>query len=359
MKHAKLAPSSADKVAICSEYVPNNDKDPHPVTVEGTRCHDAMEKGDWSQLSAELQDHCQWCDDYCQAVMEANPATEESPGDLKLETKIKTPLKDCWGTVDWVYVIGDTAHIIDYKFGYNEYPSPADALQAKIYAWGLVYQFPALREVSFTYLQPRLRSVKTVTWTVEELLEDIQAEIESVYYRQGKGFRHREEGLCEYCATVGDCPLWKSTALEVAKRQDFEVPEELDWHLMTNEDWGQVLQLTKVLREFCDQANKKAFNRYVTIGELPDGYTLFERSKGWKVTDFPAFLNICDEWGLTEEDLAPAVTISVPKVTEAIKANAERGKKKLAGTQFMSEVTKANIIESKGTTQFMTRERNK
>ena len=66
--HSKRSPSSLGKYAVCPHFKQDDDQPVHPVTLEGTLIHEAIEKKNLRGLTQEQRVMAQTGLDYVEAV---------------------------------------------------------------------------------------------------------------------------------------------------------------------------------------------------------------------------------------------------------------------------------------------------
>lgn len=161
--HAPISPSQLPSRNNCEGFLPepNEGKVIHPVTLEGTRCHEALETGDDSLLESEWEErHVATCRDYLKILPDS-------------EVQLIEPLIEILGGRTWGYA--DRVHLntkenptkcdlVDWKFGFNGVVDAEHNLQGIAYAVGLFETYPSLDEITVHFVLPRRGEVSIHTF---------------------------------------------------------------------------------------------------------------------------------------------------------------------------------------------------
>jgi hypothetical protein len=160
--HAPVSPSQLNNRDACEGWLPErNPKYIHPVTAEGTRCHEALETGDDSQLESEWEErHVATCRDYLKILPDCEVEL--------IEPLIEILAGRTWGYADRVRLNTkenpNRCDLVDWKFGFNGVIDAKHNLQGKAYALGLFETYPSLQEITVHFVLPRRGEVSIHTF---------------------------------------------------------------------------------------------------------------------------------------------------------------------------------------------------
>jgi hypothetical protein len=272
----------------------------------------------------------------------------DAPGEYYLEHRVVFPtIAGAFGTADLIVRIGDTIHIIDFKFGVGVRvlaASPAaddpdaDVINAQLlfYAAAARHSLPeffaGVENIVLTVLQPisielDAEPVSSVTVTHAELNEFIAIYRAACEEALSEAPRLRRGDWCRFCAAKPICPEHTKPLLELSQ---FVMP------LPTAEAYYRVLgagldlvdAVTEIGRELRDQA-KQALD----AGHAVPGYALTEgravRSWQDEAAAAPALLRL----GLMRDDVIEETLRSPAQVEKRAKARGVKVPKELISSK--------------------------
>jgi hypothetical protein len=256
----------------------------------------------------------------------------DTPGaEFYLERRVAFPtIAGAFGTSDLIIRIGNTIHVIDFKFGAGVrvlalYPDgDEDVLNAQLlfYAAAARHSFPdffaAVDDIVLVILQPQsiepeAEMVSSVTITHAEL-DMFTTAYRAVCAEALSPEPHLERGSwCRFCAARPICPEHTKPLLDLAL---FEVPTaappSTDAYLQVLADGLNVVDAVKDLRTALHDQAKRALEN----GDVVPGYTLSagRAERHWR-DDEPVAIAALQTLGLSHEDII-AETMRSPRQVE-------------------------------------------
>ena len=295
--HSSISPSKLKSLEISPAYQSDPDDPEHPITAEGTLCHEALDSGDDSRL--ETDDQREWvrlCREYTAEVL---------PGGTK-HNEVKLDVLDgIWGYADLIKYQGRKAALIDYKFGWNPQEDTETNPAAQAYVFGMFSVNPGVEEVSVHYLYPRIGQVSTAKYTRADLprIETrVRLIVEKARDAKPETCRWSPE-TCRFCRHRFDCPTLRKAVLPVAQRyaekHDTVLPDFDD--LATEKDpqkFAKLLDLAPVLEALSDSIKRNAVRLRVEDGVEIPGWD--SRTRGGRKTILSPVMAIADLEALGE-----------------------------------------------------------
>lgn len=366
-KHAKSSPSKLKTLGLCPSFENDDTREVHPVTLRGTAMHESMERSTvalphgqhrgphtYEGLDEVERDLVTMCQDFVEEDL-VNAA------EVLQEIHVTTHDPDVAGFLDLCLIMPPksngkkTAKIRDWKFGFNPVPSPEINPQAISYTVGIFMARPDVDEIDFAFCLPRLDLILQHTFYRSEL-ESLQLGISAIANRvrleAGKTFTPHLE-VCIYCARLGTvrCPAtWQKGLAIGGGFQDAEnalaLPDVYNpEHILTPEDMAKALNLAAVLEEWCVKTRGAGLALRRECGlEIP-GYDYIEKNGVRSVTNVAGLYEIAKRYGIEQWEFLEAAKVSLPKVTEAVRAHAAEGtKKKDIEQAFLDEAVNADCI---------------
>lgn len=256
-KHSVLSPSSAPRWYNCQqsarlcEQVPDEGS---VYTAEGTEAHALCEyllkkelgignglsdpRPSMQFYSPEMEEAASG---YVQFVLEKVKGFRDR-GDspvvyVEQLLDLRAYVPQSAGTADCVVLAGDTAMIIDFKYGFL--PVSASSLQLRLYALGVCEMFSSLYEFSrvrMAIYQPRLEAVDEAEMSVKELYTWAREELAPRAKLAFDGAGEFACGdWCRFCKVRRNCRALAKHQLELAK-YEFAEPA-----LLSDEEIADVL----------------------------------------------------------------------------------------------------------------------
>lgn len=274
--HAPNSPSKLKNKEISPAWIDDPLADEHPVTAEGTLCHEALDTGNTAALNDDQLRMVQMCREFQDVVL---------PGaDCHKEVKLDV-LDGMWGYADLVKVLGKEAALIDYKFGFNPQEPAESNPAAQAYVLGVFRKWPEVERVKVYYLYPRLDEVSSAEFTREDIprIETrVRLIVEKARDATPEVCRWSAE-TCRFCGHRFNCPTLRKAVLPIAERyagkHDISLPDFSDLETLADaEAFSRLMEVAPVLEALADSIKRNAVRfRQETGVEIP-GYELRERA---------------------------------------------------------------------------------
>jgi len=293
MAHAKLNPSSAHRWTRCPGSVREELKypdNPGPAALDGTRTHALLEMCLVTGMDPELMVGMTTSDDEGSYTIDADRAkrvkvavdhVRDLGGEVTTERRVDPSRlvgrDDLGGTVDVTVIVGDTAHVIDYKDGIT----PVDAVeneQLLAYALGHLagYNLPVngdypVDRVVLTIIQPKLamKGLPPITsWelSVESLLSRIgDLVVKAAATDAPDAPLVPGEKQCRFCKAKGGCAAVNTHVMEAVGMfksidivQQAAVTEPTE---MSNDKLREIIEAAPLLRQLLEASEAEALRR--------------------------------------------------------------------------------------------------
>jgi len=217
--HAEYGPSSLALFELCSHYGREESDEVHPVTLQGTRLHEAVEHDNLNGLDHEETKLAQFCLDETKRLASG---ADEYHKEVTLDIAYDDKQEDyaTFGTVDFVAISGDTAVVIDYKFGYHGVDAATSNAQGQAYVLGVFEKFPEVQSVYLHFILARRHEVTSAIYTREDHEEAIRGRIVTIIERakQKTGDPTPCPRVCTYCGNKVGCSAWIQNALTLRNK---------------------------------------------------------------------------------------------------------------------------------------------
>jgi hypothetical protein len=187
-----------------------------------------------------------------------------------------------FGTCDALIISGDTAHIIDLKYGKGVPVSPVENTQAMLYALGAYVDavgIVEIKQVQITIVQPRVFDGEPQSWTIS--VEDL--------LRWGEWAKQRAEAClapdaefvpgdkqCQWCKAKPTCRALATMTEKtiMAEFEDISTPDALrPVNRMTDAEIAEVLRAKALISSWLEAVEDRVVER-LTEGEGFPGYKL-------------------------------------------------------------------------------------
>jgi hypothetical protein len=293
MAHAKLSPSSAHRWTLCPGSVREELKYPDnsgPAALDGTRTHALLEMCLVTRVDPMFMVGQTMTDndgsytidtDRAKRVKVATDHVRELGGVVSTERRVDPSRlvgrDDLGGTVDVTVIVGDTAHVIDYKDGIT----PVEAVendQMIPYGIGLLagYNLPVngdypVKRMVLTIIQPKLamKGLPPITsWelTVESLLSRIgDLVVKAAATDAPDAPLVPGEKQCRFCKAKGGCAAVNTHVMEAVGMfksidivQQAAVTEPTE---MSNDKLREIIEAAPLLRQLLEASEAEALRR--------------------------------------------------------------------------------------------------
>ena len=356
-KHAKRSPSGLGKVAVCPHFEQDNDRPVHPVTLEGTKIHEAIEARTLAGLTEDQKNMASRAINYWNDLLRTGPWRE------MVELKIAIPHMD-FGHADLVLISkdGKTGHLLDWKTGFNKQAATGLNAQQRAYAAGVFRAFPELEALTVHIVYVRLQEVDVETFRRADMVEaelqliaiDRRAEEAVRFSAENPGVIkwHRPDPAgCGYCKHAGVCPALAQVAQPIvqayatARPEDLVVPEAYDPALISDPAvMAKAMLVADVMERWISSVKKHALDLRLSVGVEIPGTSLVSKNGSRSIIDPNTAHKIAEEHGITHEEFMTAVEVSASKLLKAVEAKAPRGKKKLASEALEDALRDAGAL---------------
>ncbi len=322
-QHAKLSASGSDRWTKCpaSGYMVNEDEDPRGsvYAAEGTAAHFLCEQcltrldarpGDFlgqtivvyvdeeghtqSRFSTTATHDADLLDEWGfevtpEMVDAANlfiQATEDAlltlnpDGVTYVEKKTSPGHPDLGGTLDWGYVSGNRAAIIDLKYGRGIVIDVLDNTQQMIYALGLIALHPEIEFIDTYIVQPRAPHgdgpIRLCSYTAEALVNFYDWLLVCVEAADDPDAERVAGGHCRFCPELAICPATLELA-QAAAAVEFAEDHEGEGAII-----AEALALSPIVEAWVKAVRKIALAMLMDEAEVP-GYKLVNGrgSRSW------------------------------------------------------------------------------
>jgi hypothetical protein len=357
--HSKRSPSSLGKYAVCPHFKQDDDQPVHPVTLEGTLIHEAIEKKNLRGLTQEQRVMAQTGLDYVDAIKATGKFLQYD------EISLRVPLvHDKKGHADVVLLSqdGKTAHCIDFKAGYNRQADAEQNLQQKCYIAACLEKWLSVETITVHIVYVRLQEADVFEFTradetriqLEILAVDRRAEEAENFELANKGvlFYHRADpATCTYCVKAGVCPAMQqitvptAQAYAQARPESLKVPASYDPALISDpEVMAQALVVAGIMDTWVSSVKKHALQLRMDLGLDIPGTTLAHRAGTKTIVDPNTAFALAEKHGVTQGEFMTAVKVSAPELLDIVSSKAEKGKKKFMAQVFEDELRDSGAL---------------
>ena len=243
---------------------------------------------------------------------------------------------DGFGTADVVILSAHKIRVIDLKFGKGISVEAKDNSQLRLYALGAWSKFreeyPNIKEVEYTIVQPRLESITTDSTSLERLLEWANYFVKPKAKKAWAGTGEFVAGdHCQFCRAKHTCRARSDFVNEVASLE-FREPA-----LLTDDELELAFSRSLDLRRYVTDLEAYFTERAINTGKTPRGYALVPTKTHRKISDEPLAKQVLLDKGFKEEDIMePASLKSVAKL------------EKLSKKGYVAEVLSSLIVKPEG-----------
>src|SRR3990167_946666 len=355
IKHSRYSPSRLEKLELCLRY---SSIENQAAGQEGTDLHKAVETGDYVGLSQEQKD----CVDQVRVYAE-NIKAGMTTG-VSEQKEIKVELRDLtFGYVDLLlyqpYSPYTETHVVDYKFGRVAVVPVKDNFQMQCYCAAVLETSPTLEKVTGHIVAPRQGYVDAYTFD-RSLITQVRQRIETLYERLNNPFNPptANESTCSMCKWASICPALGQTAVAVARGIGLPLPSAFAPDaIVSSDDRGYAHVVATALENWAEQV-KKNNSEFAKAGGIVTDHELRERSSGMKIpreSTHEALDRLTTTGYATAEEIAAALTLSIPQLAEAM--TEVRGTTDKDEREQLRAILAELIFEGK--TQYLTRVKGK
>lgn len=351
--HSKRSPSSLGKYSVCAHFKQDETQPPHPVTLEGTLVHEAIQHKNLRGLTTDQRVMATIGLNYVAALRASGQYHQYD------EIQLRVPLvHDKKGHADVVLLSQDAkvAHCIDFKAGFNRQADAEHNLQQKCYIAACLEKWPTVETITVHIVYVRLQEADVFEFTradesrvqLEILAVDRRAEEAENFEKANPGviFYHRvDPSVCTYCIKAGVCPAMQQIAVPTAQayaqaRPDtLKIPAAYDPALISDpEVMSRALTVADIMETWAASVRKHALQLRMDLGVDIPNTTLAHRIGTKSVVDPSAAFALAEQQGVTHAEFMTTVKVSAPALIEIVASKAERGKKKFKAQLFEDEL---------------------
>jgi hypothetical protein len=229
-------------------------------------------------------------------------------------------IPDGFGTADVVILSKYSIRVIDLKFGKGIPVSATDNSQLRLYALGAYSKFkeeyPDIKEVSYTIVQPRLDSISTDGTTITKLIDWATYFVKPKAKKAWTGTGEFVAGdWCQFCRAKATCKARSDFVNEIAALDFRPAP------LLTQQEMDLVLSRASALKTYVNDVEEYATQKAINENIIPIGYKLVVPKGHRKFSDFDLAVQVLQENGFKKEDLYETKPKSVPQIEKLGKKN--------------------------------------
>lgn len=243
---------------------------------------------------------------------------------------------DGFGTADVVILSKHKVRVIDLKFGKGIPVEAKDNSQLRLYALGAWSKFkedyPDIKEVEYTIVQPRLDSITTDGTSLTRLVDWANYFVKPKAKRAWSGTGEFVAGdHCQFCRAKHTCRARSDFANDVASLE-FREPA-----LLTDDELELALSRASQLRSYVSDLESYFTERAINTGKTPRGYSLVTTKTHRKISDEPLATQVLLDKGFKQEDIMePASLKSIAKL------------ERLAKKGYVADVLSSLIVRPEG-----------
>ena len=321
----RSSPSKYKSIELSPAFEDDKSRPEHPMTARGKLMHAAVETGNDDGLEPEEVELVEKCR---KALIMIRPKN------AVIRKEVKFPiLGSDYGFVDELILAGNSAIIVDHKFGQNRQEAAETNPQGIGYAIGILRSFPYLQDVRVFFLYPRLDIIDMATFRRSDLPRLI-ARIRLLKLRHDAATPEScvySDDTCGYCRHLAGCPTAAKALLPIATRyaQTHQLPAPVDdlASLADPDRWAALLRAAPVLEATADSIRRHGVEFAKAGGVIP-GFDLISVAGKRTITSPQLAHEIAtSRFGISPESFLRAVKVSASDLLDLAKESAPRGKK--------------------------------
>jgi len=256
----------------------------------------------------------------------------------------------------------------DYKTGVSQIDHPSKNQQAKAYTLGVFQKYEWVDEVTFVFYIPEYQDAPHHTFLRSDV-DDLQAELTAVVAAATEArplwFQHvaangqtrwthakpeclRASQHCRFCRYEEGCPALTGLVVEVAKRLNPALPEDLS-DIENPEDPSTIeflYNIAKIVEVWAEGFRKRAIAKALQEGVVYPTLQLRSLGAVTSVTDTPALVALAqDQYGLTPEQLFAVASVPLGKLADVIAGQVPKKEKTAVKQEFLATCQDAGIVQ--------------
>lgn len=330
-EHAEVGSSSAKGYLSCPAYCrEKRPKPPHPVTVEGSLLHDALEEREYGHLDEFQLNLVGFCNDYYEKF---GPYVREEQ-----ENRVYVLFEDWFGYYDRLAFKSEKlAHMFDWKFGYVPVQDAEFNPQGWFLAIGIFDRYPELQTLWVHFPQPRIGEIGRHKFTRKKDLPRLKQ-----VFMSAKAERERYAELgepkemlkpsfenCQYCGNKWKCQAILDTVQETyrglseERKTKIQVPPDLDAKQVNDPlHLSAMRDLVTIQKEWADDANWHITQKRLVDGIEVPGYKMVDKRGNTTVLNVDAVWALARKMGVPEDEIKACASISYSKLKKKIAEHA-------------------------------------
>lgn len=243
---------------------------------------------------------------------------------------------DGFGTADVVILSKHKIRVIDLKFGKGIPVEAKDNSQLRLYALGAWSKFkdeyPEIKEVEYTIVQPRLDSITTDGTSIGRLVDWANYFVKPKAKKAWSGAGEFVAGdHCQFCRAKATCRARSDFVNELASLE-FREPA-----LLTDDELEMAFSRAGQLRSYVSDLEYYFTERAINQGVTPPGYKLVTTKTHRRISDEPLAASILLDKGFKEEEIMePASLKSIAKL------------EKLGKKGYVSDLLSTLVVKPEG-----------
>jgi len=363
-EHSKISPSKLKSLELCPGFLDDPNREVHAITLVGTKCHEALDSGDFSKLTDEERSWVDMCRNYVRGLVPRDTAVYLPESRLEIMDGI-------WGFADLIIVESRKVHhLVDYKFGLASQSDVSENPAAQAYVLGMFQKWPDLDTIHVHYLYPRREEISKHTYTRKDVL-NIRLRIQTIVDRvrlanAAMSLPGQSEQLtpvpdnCQWCARKATCAALHKMVLPLATRyagrHDISLVEPDFSMVKSPEQWAALLPYAPVLEQMSDSIKRHALEFREQTGQEIPGYEVRSRKGKAKIINADVAYQTAADF-VTHDEFMRCTEVSAAKLREVVEEKAPKGQKSKVAKELEGRLRDAGVLEEGKEAFFLARSR--
>jgi len=324
--HALLSPSSSHRWLVCTpaprleSTLPEPKRNPSAFDFsgEGTLCHSISEaklRFQLGQISEEEYNAeieiCKANPLYSEEIDEAadsyvvyvrSQIGSEDQAFIEQKLDLTEYVVEAFGSADCVIISPNSIKVIDLKAGKGVAVNAKSNSQLKLYALGAYEkfkdEFPNIKNVTWTIVQPRLQSISSEESTIDKLIDwgknFVAKKAKMAWIGTGQFIAGEH---CGWCRAKSICRERAEHNLALAKMEFRDPP------LLSDEEMSNVLDKAQDLKSWVGDVEDYALNKAIDTGAVPKGYKLTTTVTHRKISDIALASEVLISKGISKSEI--------------------------------------------------------
>ena len=230
--------------------------------------------------------------------------------EIRVHISSVPPTAECYGTADFVAVIGRKLFVVDLKYGKGVHVHVANNSQALFYALAVVETLHLdglVDEIEITVCQPRIDGAERQSWTIDiiDLWIWRDSKLIPAVQRILDGDQSLQDGpWCRFCPALAICPLKHDLAMQAAVQAfDDDFNDMRNSADISPEEIAERLNLALRLEDWIDKLKEHAA-LMIHRGEDVPGFKLVEgrSNRKWAGEDSDILRELVERGKFTPKD---------------------------------------------------------